>query len=141
VAASAAPSAETIESSGRILGVAIGDTVDAARAILDPLRDPAASYPPDQKELEGRRTYWKLAGTDYDWIMVWAKEGKITRIRAVLRPDRHKPFAAVGDLNTAAARDATSVRWNLRTPAGANYRLVAQGADEVASTVFMFALE
>ena len=121
--------------------MAIGDTLDRAREQLDPLRAPG-SYPPDEKELQGRRIYWKLAGTDYDWIMVWAdKQRKVTRVRAVFRAEHQKPFAEIGDLPAAMTTDAQTVRWNLKTAAGAPYRLVAQGADQKAISVYMFSQE
>ena len=140
-AAEASPKPRSIESTGRILGLAIGDTLESAREQLDPLRAPG-SYPPDEKELQGRRIYWKLAGTDYDWIMAWAdKQGKVTRVRAVLRAEHQKPFAEIGDLSAAITSDPQTVRWNLKTAAGSPYRLVAQGADGRAISVYMFSQE
>ncbi|CAA9235455.1 MAG: hypothetical protein AVDCRST_MAG42-1801 [uncultured Chthoniobacterales bacterium] len=134
----AGPAAGTVQSSGRILGVAIGDTLESTREQLDPLRAPG-SYPPDEKELQGRRIYWKLAGTDYDWIMAWAdKQGKVTRVRAMFRAEHQKPFAEIGDLAAAITADAQTVRWNLKTESGAPYRLVAQGTDQKAISVYMF---
>lgn len=132
----------TIESSGEILGVAIGMPMDEARAKLDPLRAPAPAYQPDAKELRGRRILWRLKDTDYAWIMVWAGgDGTVTRVRATLRPEQTKPFSEIGDLTRAVAADSTSARWNLRRPAGPNYRLIVQGADERASSVYMFSLD
>ena len=133
--------AETIQSTGAILGVRIGAQISEARDKLDPLRA-AGSYPPDEKELQGRRIYWKLAGTEYDWIMVWAdKQGKVTRVRAVFRPEHQKPFAEIGDLASALTADSHAVRWNLKTPAGSPFRLAAQGADGRAVSVYMFSQE
>ncbi|HEX8679112.1 MAG TPA: hypothetical protein VF683_04095 [Chthoniobacterales bacterium] len=135
-----APAPETIESSGRILGLAIGDPIDSAREKLDPLRVPAV-YTPDLKETSGRRILWRLRETEYDWIMAWAKEGKITRIRAVYRADRRKPFREIGNLASAASATADAVKWNLSRPGGPRYRLIAQGAEQQAQTVYMFSLE
>jgi len=133
--------AATIESSGRILGVAIGDTMESARATLDPLRARNA-YPPDEKEQSGRRIYWKLENTDYEWIMAWALPGgRINRIRAVLRPDKLKRFDEIGDLRRALTVDDTTVRWNLRQENGSMYRLVAQGLQQRANTVYMFSMD
>ena len=132
----------TIESSGEVLGVAIGMPMDEARAKLDPLRAPGPAYQPDPKELQSRRILWRLKETEYAWIMVWAgADGKITRVRATLRPDQTKPFSEIGNLAEAAAADATTARWNLRRPDGPNYRLIAQGAEQRASSVSMFSLE
>ena len=85
---------------------------------------------------------WRLEGTDYAWVMVWAGgDGKVTRVRAVLRPNKAKPFHEIGDLTKAAAADATSARWNLRRPDGPNYRLIAQGTEQQATSIYMFSLE
>lgn len=132
----------TIASSGEILGVSIGMPMEEARQKLDPLRAPGPAYEPDAKEVQGRRVLWRLKETEYAWVMVWAGgDGKVTRVRATLRPGNTKPFAEVGDLTTAVAADASSARWNLRGAEGPNYRLIAQGADQRASSVYMFSLE
>ena len=105
------PAAETIESSGGILGVRIGMTMKEAREALKPLRDPAA--PRDEREKFGTRAYWKLLETEYDWIVAWAnRDGKITRIRAVLRPDSPKPFSEIGDLSRAVTNAPHAAAWN-----------------------------
>ena len=129
----------TIAASGEILGVAIGMPMTDVRAKLDPMRAPGPAYQPDQKELQGRRVYWKLSGTDYDWIMVWGgKDGKVTRVRALYRTEMRKPYAEIGDVARAVTADPAMVRWNLQTATGSRYRLVAQGADDRAVSVYMF---
>ena len=138
--ATAPPLPETIAASGRILGVGIGDPIDEALQKLEPLRTDG-DEPPDDKELQGRRAYRKLKGTDYDWIMVWAKADRVTRIRTMLRADKWKPFDEIGDVTTAADANAIAVKWNLQTPSGLNYRLIAQGQEHRANTVYMFGLE
>ena len=132
--------AETIQSSGLILGVGIGTQISEARAKLDPLRAPG-EHEPDRKEKAGTRIYWKLNGSEYDWIIVWANSaGQITRIRANPRPDQPKPFVEVGDLSRAARVQPHQVMWNVERPDGMSYRLIAQGQDEQARSVYMFAL-
>ena len=112
-----------------------------ARERLDPLRVPAA-YEPDRKEETGRRIYWKLKATEYDWIMAWARaDGRITRVRAVLRPEQTKPFGEIGNLQAAASVSPERVRWNLQRPDGTHFRLIAQGANDHAASVYMFSLE
>ena len=116
---------EAVQTAGTILGLTIGTSMAEAREKLDPLRVPA-DYEPDAKEESGRRIYWKLKETEYDWLMAWGNAaGKITRMRAVLRPGRARPFSEIGDLDSATSADATQARWNLRAPDGANYRLIA----------------
>ena len=136
----AAATAATIESSGRILGIAIGMQISEARAKLDPLRVPSASAP-DAKEQAGKRIYWKLNGTEYDWIMAWANsKGEITRIRATLRPDNPKPFVEIGDLARAAVNTPEKAMWNVTRAGEPAVRLIAQGKDYRAATFYMFAL-
>lgn len=131
---------ETVESSGLILGIGIGMQMSEARATLDPLRQ-ATDHEPDGKEQAGTRIYWKLDGTEYDWIMAWAnKAGQITRVRANPRPDKPKPFAEVGDLSRAAAVQPQQAMWNVERAGGLSYRLIAQGDDRLAKSVYMFAL-
>lgn len=135
------PAAETIEASGEIFGLAIGSSMEAAREKLDALRVPSV-YTPDAKEKSGQRIYWKLKETEFDWIMAWANpDGKISRMRAVYRPGMEKPFQEIGDLRAAASVTANSVKWNLRRPRGGYYRLIAQGPEQQAKTVYMFSLE
>lgn len=132
---------ETIASSGEIFGLAIGSEMEAARRKLAPFRD-TAQHTPDAKELSGRRIYWKLRETEFDWIMAWANgEGKITRMRAVYRAASPLPFEKVGDLQTATTVSDTTAKWDLRRPNGAAYRLIAQGADRKAKTVYMFSTD
>jgi hypothetical protein len=95
----------------QILGLTIGDPVDEARKRLDPLREPV-DYTPDEKEKTGRRIYWKLRETEFDWVIAWGNaEGRITRIRAVYRPSQTKPFREIGDL-VDGNRPDTRQRWH-----------------------------
>ncbi len=125
---------------GEILGLTIGTSIADARGKLDPLRV-SAELAPDEKERSGKRVYWKLRETDYDWVMAWAnEEGRITRLRAVLRPGREPAFSEIGDLRTAASATDRAVKWNLRGREGTAYRLIAHGAGGRAQTIYMFAL-
>ena len=137
----AATPVETIESPGRILGLRIGDPMDDARRKLDPLRVPAV-YTPDAKERTGRRIYWKLRETDFEWAIVWGDEtGKITRIRAYYRVERRQPFSAIGDLAKADSVTAHAAKWTMRRPGSPYFRLVAEGAEQQAHSVYIFSLE
>lgn len=126
---------------GEIFGLTIGSRMAEARDRLDPLRL-SAGHVPDRQEQTGRRIYWKLRETEFDWIMAWANaEGKITRLRAVFRPDRSRSFAEIGDLSTAIAVSDSSVKWDLRAPQGPSYRLIAQGTGRQAKTIYMFSVD
>ena len=141
VEAPAAPPHETNASFGKIFGITLGSPMEEARRTLDPLRIPSV-YTPDQKERSGRRIYWKLKETPFDWIMIWANgEGRITRLRAVYRPESTPPFADLGDLRKAASATEEAVKWNLQLSDGSHFRFIAQGAGGKARTIYMFALD
>ena len=131
--------APTIESSGEILGVRIGMTMKEAREKLNPLRDPAA--PRDEREKYGTRAYWKLLETEYDWIMAWAnREGKITRLRAVFRPDQLKPFSEIGDLSRAVTNAPHAAAWNAARD-HITFRITAFGKDGHAVRISILAFD
>lgn len=130
----------TVQETGLIMGVGIGMSMSQAREKLDPLRVPDQG-PPDAKEEAGKRIYWKLKSTEYDWIMVWANSAdQITRIRAMLRQDQRKPFSAIGNLEAAVVRTPQRVMWNVTPPEKPAFRLIAQGENEQAITYYMYAL-
>jgi hypothetical protein len=133
--------AETIQASGKILGLAIGDPVDEARKRLDPLREPV-DYTPDAKEKSGRRIYWKLRETEFQWVIVWGNaQGRITRIRGYYRVEQRPAFSAIGDIAAADTVTPQEVKWTLRRPGAPYFRVIAQGAEQQAHTVYMFSLE
>lgn len=130
-----------IASSGKIMGVGIGSTMEETRERLDPLRDGEDDAPEGEKE-EGERGYWKLKETEYDWIIAWADgRGKIVRLRAMLRQGVTKRFSEIGDLRLASTANPNIAKWKLRAADGTNYRLVAQGTEGRAATVYMFSVD
>jgi hypothetical protein len=132
---------QTMQQSGKILGLAIGDPIEQARATLDPLRAPT-DHTPDAKEKTGRRIYWKLRETEFDWVMVWGNpQGRITRIRAYYRAEQRPQFSDVGDLSHADSVTEYEAKWTLRRPGAPYSRLVAQGANQQVQSVFAFSLE
>ena len=129
-----------IQETGLILGVGIGTQISEARSKLDPLRAPG-EHEPDRKEQAGTRVYWKLNGTDFDWIIVWANTaGQLTRLRANPRPEQPIPFTEIGDLTRAVVNEPHQAIWTVERPGGLSFRLVAQGINRQAKTIFMFAL-
>lgn len=130
----------SIESSGKILGVGIGTTMKEARESLNPLRE-KTDGPLDLKEKMGTRVYWKLVGTEYDWVMAWAnRDGKITRLRAVLRPDKLKPFAEIGDIAKSVKNDANTAVWDVFREGG-SFRITALGAEGRAVRISLLAFD
>ena len=134
---------ETIEASGQVLGVGIGTTVADAHARLDGLRD-TTSVGLQEKESEegeaGEKAYWRLKGTDYRWIMVWANsEGRIVQLSASVRPEKLKPFDKIGNLSKAAVNQDNAAKWNVQRADNLSYRLVARGPNRRADSIYMIA--
>ena len=131
--------AETIESSGEILGVRIGMTMKEAREKMNPLRDPDA--PRDEREKLGTRIYWKLLETDYDWVMAWAnRDRKFTRLRAVFRPEKLKPFSEIGDLSRAVTNVPHAAAWNAQRD-NIHFRITAFGNEGRAVRISILAFD
>lgn len=136
----APPPEPSIESSGKILGVGIGTPMKEARERLNPLREKTAG-PLDVKEKMGTRVYWKLVETEYDWVMAWAnRDGKVTRLRAVLRPDKLKPFAEIGDLAKSVKSGPNIAVWDVFRETG-SFRITALGADGRAARISILAFD
>jgi hypothetical protein len=133
----------TIEGSDRILRVGIGSTLEQAHRELDPLRDPASHGFQDKEASEGdggEKTYWRLIGTEYRWIMVWSnKEGRVVQLSASIRPERSKPFAEIGDLSKATTNLESAAKWNVQRPNNLSYRLIARGPHRHADNIYMIA--
>lgn len=126
--------------SGEILGISIGMPMREARERLRRLREQVPG-PLDAKEKAGQRTYWKLVGTDYDWVMAWAnRDRRITKIRAVLRPDKLKPFEEIGDVSQAISSNPNTAVWDVLRESG-SFRLTALGAERRAVRISMLAFD
>ena len=102
----------------------------------------AMAEPEEAERERGERTIWRLAETEYQWIVVWAdKEGKIVKISASVRPEKKKPFAEIGDLARAKMHNDSEALWIVQRPNGSSYRLVAKGPAEHAVTIYMYSLQ
>ena len=133
------PSPSTIEATGEILGLRIGMPMKEAREKMSALRDPNA--PRDDREKLGTRIYWKLLETEYDWVMAWAnREGKITRLRAVFRPEQLKPFSEIGDLSRAVTNAPHAAAWNAERD-NIHFRITAFGKEGRAVRISMLAFD
>ena len=101
-----------------------------------------ATAEPEEEEREGgERFIWRLAETEYQWIVAWAdKDGKIVKIRASVRPEKKKPFTEIGDLSRAKMHNESAALWIVQRPDGSSYRLVAKGPAEHALTIYMYGL-
>lgn len=134
-----AGSAPTIQGTGEILGVAIGSSLEEARRKLDPLREPGSTELRGKGE-EARKAYWKLAGTEYKWIMAWTdEEERIVQLSVAPRAENGKPFAEIGDLAAASTDQENIAVWEAERPDGSRYRLIAKGRERRATSIYMVA--
>lgn len=134
-----------IEVTGSILGVALFANLEEAREKMESfkLEEGAAAESPEKEEREaGERMVWRLAETEYLWIIAWAdKAGKVVKISASVRPEKRKPFREIGDLARAKAHDDSMAMWVARHRDGAYFRLVAKGPGEQASSIYLYSLK
>jgi hypothetical protein len=136
---------ELIEVTGKILGVGIGTPMKEARENLGALQtereNPKQTAPEKDRSDEGEREIWRPDETEYQWIVAWAKQGKIVKLSASLRSDQRKPFEEIGDLRRAAVNTENVAMWNVTRPSGGNFRLVAKGPDRHAASIYMLSLQ
>jgi hypothetical protein len=134
-----------IEVTGSILGVTLFASLEEAREKMKvfKLEEGAEAESSEKEEREaGERMIWRLAETEYLWIVAWAnKEGKVVKISASVRPEKRKPFREIGDLGRAKAHDAAMAMWIARHRDGTYYRVVAKGPEEQASSIYMYSLK
>lgn len=139
------PTPRLIEETGSILGVILFARLEEAREKMKSfkLEDGAAAQSAEKEEREaGERIIWRLAETEYLWIIAWAdKEGKVVKISASVRPEKKKPFREIGDLGRAQVHNDSMAMWIVQRPDGAYYRLVAKGPGEQATSIYMYSLK
>jgi hypothetical protein len=135
-----------IEVTGSILGVALFASLEEAREKMEAFKLEEGTAPAENSEKEereaGERLIWRLAETEYLWIVAWAdKEGKVVKISASVRPGRKKPFREIGDLARAKTHDDSMAMWIARHADGSYYRVVAKGPGEQASSIYLYSLK
>jgi hypothetical protein len=134
-----------IEVTGSILGVALFTSLEEAREKMKAfkLEEGSAAESSEKEEREaGERMIWRLAETEYLWIVAWAdKEGKIVKISASTRSEKRKPFREIGDLTRAKTHDDSMAMWIARHPDGTYFRVVAKGPGEKASSIYLYSLK
>jgi hypothetical protein len=140
------PPPPLIEVTGSILGVTLFAPLEEAREKLAKYKlvdgSAAAESGEKEEEAQGERAVWRLAETDYQWIVAWAdKEGKVVKISASVRPEKKKPFSEIGDLARAKMHNESTALWIVQRPDGKSYRLVAKGPGEHAVTIYLYSLK
>lgn len=134
-----------IEITGGILGVKLFAPLEEAREKMArfKLEKDATAESEEKEEREGdARMIWRLAETEYQWIVAWAdKEGKVIKISASLRPEKKKPFKEIGDLGRAKVHNDSMAMWSVQHPDGASFRLVAKGPGEQALSIYLSSLK
>jgi hypothetical protein len=142
--AESSPAPVLIEESGSILGVKLFGSIDEAREKLAHLKIAKDATPAVAEKWKrgGSRIAWRLAETEYLWIIAWAdKDGKVERISASVRPEKKKPFKEIGDLSRAKVHNESMAMWIVEPPGGPKYRLVAKGVGGEAVTIYMYRLK
>jgi hypothetical protein len=138
------PAPLPIEVTGSILGVTLFASLEQAREKMKAFKlesEAAASSEKEEREA-GERMIWRLAETEYLWIVAWAdKEGKVVKISASVRPEKKKPFLEIGDPGRAKVHNDSMAMWVARHPDGTYYRVVAKGPAEQASSIYLYSLK
>ena len=139
------PAPELIETAGSILGVRLFASLEQAREKMKGFnleREAAAETSENGEREAGERMIWRLAETEYLWIVAWAdKEGKVVKISASVRPEKKKPFREIGDLSRAKVHNDSMAMWIAQHPDGSYYRVVAKGPAEEASSIYLYSLK
>ena len=133
-----------IVETGSILDVKLFGSIEEAREKMAHLKIVKDATPAAVEKWKrgGSRIAWRLAETEYLWIVAWAdSEGKIERISASVRPEKKKPFKEIGDLARAKVHNESKAMWIVERPDGSNYRLVAKGPEREAVTIYMYSLK
>lgn len=133
-----------IVETGSILEVKLFGSIEEAREKLAHLKIDKDATPAVAEKWKrgGSRIAWRLAETDYLWIVAWAdKDGKVERISASVRPEKKKPFKEIGDLSRAEGHNESMAMWIVQRPDGSRYRLVAKGQNQQAVTIYMYSLK
>ena len=133
-----------IEETGSILDVKLFGSIEEAREKMAHLKIDKDATPAALEKWKrgGSRIAWRLAETEYLWIVAWAdKDGKVERISASVRPEKKKPFTQIGDLSRAKVHNESMAMWIVERPDGSDYRLVAKGPEGQAVTIYMYSLK
>jgi hypothetical protein len=139
------PAPQPIEVTGSILGVTLFASLEQAREKMKGFKLESKASPETSEKGEreaGERMIWRLAETEYLWIVAWAdKDGKVVKISASVRPEKKKPFREVGDLARAKVHNDSMAMWIAQHPDGTYYRVVAKGPSEQASSIYLYSLK
>jgi hypothetical protein len=138
--------AKSVKVKTDILGVKVDSSLDAAHAVLDSLCDSAHRPKGEAGEAERgereHRVFWQLAKSDFSSLLVKTDDKKrITYILGSLRPGREIPFDKIGELEKAPLLSDKVVAWDVVKPDKSLLRVVAQGAEQKASSITIFVVK
>lgn len=136
--------AETVKVLTNILGVRLQAPLKEAHKKLDSLCGPG--HPPKEEVEEageegesGHKVLWELAKSDFASVFVKADEKEqIVYILANLRPGKEIPFSKIGQVANAPVHTASTIAWDVVRRNSPLIRVVAQGAEEKASSLTLF---
>lgn len=139
--------AETVKVLKDILGVKLDASLEEAHAKLDHLCAPG-HLPKEEEEKagdegeSGHKVLWELAKSDFASVFVKADEKeRIVYILAHLKPGKEIPFGRIGQVEKAPIHTSDTVAWDVVRPKSPLVRVVAQGADEKATSLTLFVVK
>lgn len=127
-----------------LLGIELDSSLEAARAKLDPLSEPA------QRPLEAKREsdegehklVWHLAKTEFASVYLKVDDkGRVTYVHGTLRIGKEIPFNKIGQVEKAPIRAENLVAWDVVRPGQQLLRVIAQGTKGKASSIAIFVVK
>ncbi len=138
--------AETVKVMGSLLGVKLGDTVEAARRKLDPLAEGGQPTKQETEEDEGEggayKVLWQMKGGPYSTIFLKTDDsGRVNNMTGFFRAGKELAFDKIGEVKKAPIANAKVVAWDVARPKQPLFRVVAEGADNQARTITIFTVK
>ena len=133
--------AKSVQVETSLLGIELDSSLEAARAKLDPLSEPA------QRPLEAKREsdegeyklVWHLAKSEFASVYLKVDDkGRITYIHGTLRTGKEIPFNKIGQVEKAPIRAENLVAWDVVRPGQKLLRVVARGTNGKATSIAIF---
>lgn len=136
--------AKSVKVETSLLGIEIDSSLEAARARLDPLRDPRKRVLAAESEAgEGEhKVVWQLAKTDFASMYLKTDDKEqITYIQGTLRGGKEIPFDKIGQIEKAPIHSDTLVAWDVVRPGRRLLRVIARGTKGKANSITIFVVK
>jgi hypothetical protein len=136
--------AKSVKVETALLGLELGSPLEAARAKLDPLRDPTKRVLEAESEAgEGEhKVVWQLAKTDFASVYLKTDDKeRISYIEGTLRGGKEIPFDKIGQVEKAPIHSDALVAWDVVRPGRRLLRVVARGTKGKANSITIFVVK